>query len=223
MHPPEYKGHTADEILGRPYVEDSAWHIWAALSWCDYAERKNAPMALHYAGLHLRTGIEQLWFEVLFAAKGGSISYAEYEKSVNTTTKLYKLIESQAPLYSRFAEFMEIVWASESGPSPISVVWDMDRLKRIHGECGNRVLHFQGILERGYLGDAWLSDRLKYLFDSAKWVWDKMLSGVRVVFETEGLKPEIYSIWERYRDGLIKDDDVRFSLKIVLPILEKKA
>lgn len=46
--------------------------------------------------------------------------------------------------------------------------------------------------------------------------------GNLAVFRPEGLKPEVQSIWERFRDGLIKAEDVRFSLKFISPILRKR-
>jgi hypothetical protein len=49
---------SADQVADGKFVNDSAWHIHACLAWCDYAERKQNPTALHYAGFHLRTGVE---------------------------------------------------------------------------------------------------------------------------------------------------------------------
>lgn len=220
---PDYKGRSAEEIIATPYYESSGWHIHIALCWCDYAERKRASMALHYAALHLRTGVEQLWFEVLFASRGGSLSFSDYEKCVNTTTKLYKLIDSEAPHYAKFAEFIKIIGAVDSKPMPPTVIWDIPRLKRIHGECGHRLLHFAGILERGYLSENWFNDQSKYLFDAAYWIGSTMAStGNLAVFNLDGLKPEVISIWERFRDGLIEADDARYSLNLILPMLGKK-
>src|SRR5262249_49068287 len=102
MSIPDFRDRSPEEIIGCEYLDDSAWHIYTALSWLDYAQRKNAPIALHYSGFHLRYGIEHLWFEIFFAAKGGDVSPEEYAKAVKKATTLYKLIDSQAPHYKKF-------------------------------------------------------------------------------------------------------------------------
>jgi hypothetical protein len=218
---PEYKGRSADEIAAGKFVNDSAWQIHASLSWCDYAERKQAPTALHYAGLHLRTGVEQLWFEVLFAASGGSITSTAYEEALNSTTKLHKLIDMDGPHYVKFAEFIQILASVDSRSHPPTVVWDIARLKRIHGGCSELLLHFQGIPEKGYRSDAWNENRLRFLLESASWMWSEMTSrGNLAVYAPEGLKkPEVFSLWERYRDGTNTAEDVRIGLRIIQPIV----
>lgn len=221
---PEYRGMTADEIATEAFVNDSAWHVRASLAWCNYAERKNAPTALHYAGFHLRMGIEHLWFEVLFAAKGGSITFSDYEEALRTTTKLYKLIDRAEPVYVKFAEFVRIMATVDSHHYPPTVVWDIARLKRIHGRCGELLLHFQGIPEKGYRSEAWNKRRMQFTFDSASWMWSTMtLCGNLVVFSPDGLKkPEVHSLWERYRNGINSAEDVRNGLRLIQPIVKRR-
>lgn len=221
---PEYKGRSAEDIAAGKFVDSSGWQIHASLSWCDFAQRRNAPTALHYAGLHLRTGIEQLWFEVLFAASGGSITAAAYEKALRSTTKLYKMIDTAEPHYSKFAEFVQVLASVDSRPHPPTVLWDITRLKRIHGACGELLLHFQGVQEKGYRSNAWSESRLKFLRESALWIFSQMtMRGNLVVYAPEGLKkPEVFSLWGRYRDGMISNDDVRIGLRIIQPIVQSR-
>jgi hypothetical protein len=40
---------------------------------------------------------------------------------------------------------VEISVMIRTAEHPPIVVWDIGRLKRIHGECSTRLLHFQGI------------------------------------------------------------------------------
>lgn len=218
---PNYKGRSADQIAKIRNLDDSDWQIHTSLSWCDYAERNNAPMALHYAAFHLRTGIEQLWSEILCVAKGGSMSRTEYRSALSKTTTLYKLIDSQSPYYEKFAKFIQLVASVDSRIMPPTVIWEMSRLKRIHGGCGEQLLHFQGISLEGYLSDAWIEGRLMFVRESALWIAKTMESrGNMVVYAPEGLKkPEVFSLWERYRDGKIDEADVRNGLKIVQPIV----
>jgi hypothetical protein len=122
---------------------------------------------------------------------------------VKTTTKLYKLIDAAGPHYVKFAEFIQLLASVDSRQHPPTVVWDISRLKRIHGGCGEKLLHFQGIPEKGYRTDAWIESRMKFAFDSAPWMWSTMTTrGNLAVFSPAGLKkPEVFSLWERYRDG----------------------
>ena len=221
---PNYKGLSPEQIISAKYLNDSAWHIWACLAWLDYSKRKNAPIALHYAGFHLRTGIEQLWFEVLFAAKGGSISSVEYKESLRATTTLYKLIDGKAPDYQKYAEFVRLVASVDSRPHPPTIIWDIAKLRRIHGGCSEFLLHFQGIIEEGYLQGEWIAGRTEFLLEAASWIWTRMTeTGNLVVFAPEGLKkPEVYSLWERFRDGKNSEEDLINGLRIVQPIVSSR-
>jgi len=217
MSVPNFRDRLPEEIIGREYLDDSAWHIYAALSWLDYVQRKNAPIALHYSAFHLRYGIEHLWFEMFFAARGGQLSAEDYKKAVKQGTTLYKLIDSLAPHYKKFAEFIGIIREIDPHPPPPMTVWNIGRLKRIHGECGNLLLHFQGVQETGYLQEAWIADRLGFLGVSAEWIWSEMTSTGRIVlYRPDDLnKPDVFDIWEDFRDGKIDADSARLRLKII--------
>src|SRR5438552_13272604 len=119
--------------------------------------------------------------------------------AIRNATKLYKLIDSLAPDYRKFAEFDQIIASVDSHVHPPTVIWDIDRLKRIHGECGDRLLHFQGISDGNYLSDTWAIRQLAFLDESAMWIWNTMKSrGNLVVYRPEGLIPEAQSIWEDF-------------------------
>lgn len=224
MSIPDFKNRSADQIASAPYTNDSSFHIYASLSWCDYAQRNNAPTALHYAGIHLRMGVEQLWFEVMFAASGGSLTAKQYEEAVNTTTKLYKLIDEVGPHYQKFAEFNQIIASIDSIPHPPTAVWDIVRLKRIHGECGGLLLHFQGVIEKGYRGSDWIESRTRFVYDSALWIWKTMTTrGNLAVFRPDGLKkPEVFELWEKYRDGKNTAEDARIGLRLIQEIMRHR-
>jgi hypothetical protein len=221
---PDYKGYNADQILGNRYVPDSSWHIQMALGWCDYAERTGIWETLHYAGLHLRTGIEHLWFEVLFVAQGGVMSPADYVESLRNTTKLYKFIDQRSPSYYQFAKFTEILAIWDSVRHPPAIVWDIGRLKRIHGECSGKLLHFQGVPDRGYPSEQWTQERMRFVYDSARWIFDLMQArGNLVVYFPDGLsKPEVFEIWEKFRDGTLSEEDAAMRLRIIQPVLRMR-
>jgi len=218
----DFRGRTADQIVTEPFTSDSAWHIHAALSWLDFVQRTSAAIALHYAGFHLRVGIEHLWFQVFWAGRGGAISVQEYNQAIKNATKLYKLIDSLAPDYRKFAEFDQIIASVDSRVHPPTVIWDIDRLKRIHGECGSRLLHFQGVSDGNYLSDEWMLRHLAYLEKSVTWIWDTMCScGNLIVYRPEGLSPHTQLVWESYRKGEIDKESVRYRLEIIRPAPRK--
>jgi hypothetical protein len=215
---PDFRGRTADQIVREPFVSDSAWHIHAALSWIDYVKRTSAAIGLHYGGFHLRVGIEHLWFQIFWAGRGGALAVEEYKKAIKNATKLYKLIDSLAPDYRKFAEFDQIVASVDSRVHPPTVVWDIDRLKRIHGECGARLLHFQGVADGNYFSDDWMIQQLTFLEDAATWIWDTMRSrGNLVVYRPEDLFSQTQLVWESFRGGEIDEESVRYRLEIIRP------
>lgn len=221
---PDFRGRTAEKIVKTPFISDSAWHVHAALSWIDYVKRTSTAVGLHYGGFHLRLAVEHLWFQIFWASRGAALSIGEYKKAIRSATKLYKLIDSLAPDYRKFAEFDQILASLDSHPHPPTVVWDIDRLKRIHGECGNRLLHFQGISDGNYLSDAWIIEHLVFLEESGTWMWRTMRSrGNLVVYYPKGLIPPVQLIWESYRTGEIDAESVRYRLEIVRPAIPKRS
>jgi len=169
-------------------------------------------------------GVEQLWFEVLFAASGGSITDNQYDEAVHTTTKLYKLIDAASPHYQKFAKFAQIIGSLDNIPHPPTVVWDIARLKRIHGECSQFLLHFQGVVEKGYRDQTWIENRTQFVFDSANWIWTLMTSrGNLVLFRPEGLKkPEVFGLWEKFRDGKNDAEESRIGLRLIHEIVRHR-
>ena len=219
----EYKNKTAEDILSSNYCEDPAWHIRNALSWLDYSERKSCPVALHYAGLHLRLAIEHLWFNLFGAARGGELSQTEYKKAIKSTTTLYQLIDQFSPYYTKFTMMWKIIDELDAMPRPKGIIWNIPKLKRIHGKCSSKTLHFQGVISEGYPKGKWIEDRQRFLYDSSKWMWDKMRSGMGIiVYKPETLKSDVLPLWERYRDGEIDEESLRHGLNIILPIVKDK-
>jgi hypothetical protein len=136
---------------------------------------------------------------------------------------LYKLIDSLAPDYRKFAEFNQIIASIDSYPHPPTVIWDIERLKRIHGECGTRLLHFQGVSDGIYLTDEWMIRQLAFHEEAARWMWDTMRSrGNLVVYRPEDLFPQTQLIWESFRKGEIDRESVRYRLEIVRPAIPTK-
>jgi len=152
-----------------------------------------------------------------------TLSVNEYRKAIKNATKLYKLIDSLAPDYRKFAEFDQIIASVDRHVHPPTVVWDIDRLKRIHGECSNRLLHFQGISDEDYLSDKWIIQHLALLEESAVWMWNTMRTrGNLVVYRPDGLTPQTQLTWESFRKGEIDEESVRYRLEIIRPLARRQ-
>lgn len=163
--------------------------------------------------MHLRLAVEHLWFQIFGVARGAVLSLAEYDKALRNVTKLYKLIDSLAPHYRKFAQFDQIISSLDRAAHPPTIVWDIDRLKRIHGECGERLLHFGGIPEAGYLSSTWTEDHLRFLTEAAQWMWHNMTTrGNLIVYRREGLKAATRAIWEAFKAGEIDEESTRLRL-----------
>jgi len=220
---PDFHGRTADQIVSEPFIADSAWHVHAALSWIDYVKRTSGAIALHYGGFHLRLSVEHLWFQIFWASRGAMLPIDEYKKAIKNATKLYKLIDSLAPDYQKFAEFDQIIASIDRHVHPLTVVWDIERLKRIRGECSSRLLHFQGISEEDYLSEKWMIQHLVFLEESALWMWDTMRArGNHVVYHPQGLTPQTQLIWDSFRKGEINEESVRYRLEIIRPLARRE-
>jgi len=224
MAVPPIESEDANKIARAEFVSDSAWHVHAALSWLGYSLVKDAPTSLHYSAMHLRLGIEHLWFDIFVASQGASISMQEYEKALSSSTKLYKMIDSLSPNYRKFVDFVHMTNEFDSTPPPPSIAWDIDRLKRIHGETSERLLHFGGVPAAGFRDTSWISSQVAFLKEHEEWMWHNMTTrGNLVVYRPDGLqKPEVFSIWNEFSAGTLDHEGVRIRLKILQPLLKHR-
>ena len=220
---PKIKDRDADSIASEQFIGESGGNLHTSLSWLDYAERVQSITPLYYSALHLRLSIEHLWCEILLAAKRGSLDEAEYKKAVSMPTTLYKLIDKLTPDYTKFCRFAQLIISADTVKYPPNIIWDMPRLKRIHGELGGRLLHFHGKESGGAFSDAWVSDQLRFLHDNAYWMWNCLTSkGNLVAFYPQGLKPDTREIWEEFRNGKIDEEGAFLRLKIMHPVISKR-
>ncbi len=218
---PPYKNRTAEEIISQEYIDDPGWHIHAALSWIDYAERYHVPVVLHYAAFHLRLGIELLWLKIFAASLGSEFGIDDYTRALKSSTTLYKLIDRFAPNYRKFAEFDQIIQSIDTWVHPPTIIWDIARLRKIHGGCGEYLLHLQGSGETGYRSKNWIAGRTRFLKDSAEWMSGLMTTrGNLVVYHPEGLYPETRLVWESYLKNETDLDGTRIRLKLIRPLMQ---
>ena len=218
---PPYKNRTAEQIINQEYIDDSAWHIHAALSWIDYAERNRAPVVLHYAAFHLRLGIELLWLKIFSASRGSDFGIDDYTRALKSSTTLYKLIDKFAPNYRKFAEFDQIIQTLDTRVHPPTIVWDIARLRKIHGRCGEYLLHLQEGGENGYRSQTWVTDRMRFLKDSAEWMWGLMTTrGNLVIYHPDGLFAETRLVWESFLKGETDAEGARIRLQLIHPLVQ---
>jgi hypothetical protein len=218
---PPFEGRDANGITSAPFTTDSAGHIHASLSWRDYAEKQRLPLALLYSALHLRLCIENLWFEILLAARGNAINRSEYRKALGNATTLYKLIDSLVPDYVKFCEFVQAIASLDSYPHPPSIIWNMIRLKRDHGESSQRFLHLQRDPSGKAFPDAWVQEQNTFLQIEGTWIYDTMVArGNLIIYAPDKLqKPEVFELWEEFRMGRIDSRSAYLRLQIMQPII----
>jgi hypothetical protein len=220
---PPYKNRTAEQIINQEYIDDSAWHIHAALSWIDYAEQNRAPVVLHYAAFHLRLGIELLWLKVFSASRGAEFGIDDYKRALKSSTTLYKLTDRFAPNYRKFAEFDQIIQSIDPRAHPPTIIWDIARLRKIHGGCGKYLLHLQASGKTGYWSKSWIANRTCFLKASAEWMWGLMTTrGNLVVYHPERLYPETRLVWESYLKDKTDVEGARIRLKLIRPLLQRR-
>jgi len=110
---PPYTDRSVEEIVTCSRLFDSAWHVWQALSWLDFAKRNTSIAALQYAALELRFGIEHLWFDIIVIAVGGRLDIREYTRCTKDSTKMYKVLDRLSPDCERLVRFTNISGALE--------------------------------------------------------------------------------------------------------------
>lgn len=220
---PPYKNRSAEEIIKQEYIDDSAWHIHAVLSWIDYAKRNRAPVVLHYAAFHLRFGIELLWLKIFSASRGHDFGVEDYKRALKSSTTLYKLIDKFAPNYRKFAEFDQIIQTLDTRVHPPTIIWDIGRLRKIHGGCGEYLLHLQEGGEAGYGSQSWTAGRASFLEHSAEWMWQLMTTrGNLVVYHPERLYPETRLVWESFLKGETDAAGARIRLQLIQPLVQQR-
>lgn len=205
------------DIFSRPLTSGSEGHIRSCRGWIKHGKRTRDSRALIYAGLHLRLCIEHLWFETLSVAVGNQLSESQYAKAMKSATTLYKLIDEFSPHYAKYCEFGELIRvAIRNNSLPPFTKWDIQRLKRDHGEISTRFLHFHGF-------DASESDQAKrfdndlnFVETESSSIWNTCANvGVFVIFKPEGLNEPTRQIWEDFRDGKIQADSARMRLSFL--------
>jgi len=220
---PPIEGKTADEIITEPYRDEPGWHVHTALRWLNYVDRDGAVIVLHYAAFHLRHAVEHLWLWIFSAACGGSFSVRQYQEAINDTTKLYKLLNKHAPEYEKFARFDELIQEVDPLLHPRAIIWDNAKLRRIHGGCGEKLLHLQEAGETGYRSPVWVRDRTEFLRASASWMWNLMNKGGGniLVNYPNGLNPEPRLVWDDFRTGKIDEESAKIRLKLIHPLISR--
>jgi hypothetical protein len=221
---PPIANQTPEQIIKQLYIDEPGWHVHASLRWIDYADRAEAPMALHYAAFHLRYAIEQLWLTIFAAACSTSFSMHHYRQALRQPTKLYKLVKNYAPEYEKFAEFDQLIQQVDPKFGPRTVVWDNVILSRIHGRCSGKLLHVQKRGDEGYLSKSWILDRTNFLRESAQWMWNLMGTGGKVLVNyPNGLAPEPRIVWESFRDGEIDAESAKLRLQLIHPLISQRS
>ena len=220
MQIPPHVNRTPVQIVEGERLFDSAWHFWQALSWLDYAKRNANITSLQYAALELRLGIEHLWFEIIITAVGGKLDIGEYSRCKGDSTKMYKVLDRLSPDHARLVRFTNITGSLDLN-QPELIEWDMQRLKRLHGET-SQYLHFCGIPSESTDSPEWFVSALTLLETGATYIWQHLTTAHNGQLNIDSMPPEVRETWEAFRTGQIDEDSVRIRLQIALPMLRKR-
>ena len=221
MHVPPHANRTPEQIVGSERKFDSAWHFWQSLSWLDYAKRNISITALQYAALELRFGIEHLWFDIIVTTLGGRLDVDEYSRCKGNRTKMYKILDRLSPDHEKLVRFTNICGSLDRRQPPL-IEWDMPRLKRLHGETSENLLHFLGIPNETTDRPEWFVETLTLLETGVNYIWHCLRTARTGQLDIDSMPPEVRQAWEDFRSGQIDEDSVRTRLRLSTPVLRKR-
>ena len=214
---PNYRNRSADSIVTEKLHFESSGYIYRALSWLDYAKRKDSPVAFQYAAHDARQGIEQLLFEELVLSVGTSLDRAEYEKCLGSSTKLYAIINRLAPEREKLATFNQAIFSVGSSQVPL-VVWDHKLLMKYWGKVSN-YLHWAGAIDETIQEASWVNEGIKVTEEACLYIWNNQTQRETVVMLPNDMHPEIRHLWERFQSGSIGVEEVIISSQLLEPAI----
>jgi len=220
MHVPPHKNRTPKQILDAERLFDSAWHIWQALSWLDYAKCKTNISALQYSALELRRGIEHLWFDMVVTSVGGELDIREYARCKGDSTKMYKVLKRLSPYHEKLVQFTNIS-ASLDRQQPTVTEWDMSKLKRLHSEI-SQYLHFFGVPSETSDNPEWFIETLCTIETGANYIWLQLTTSHTGQIKVTSMPPVVRDAWEGFCAGQLDEDSVRTRLHLAQPVLRKQ-
>ena len=220
MQIPAHTNRSPEQILDSKRLFDDAWHVWKALSWCDYAKRTSNVTALQYAALELRFAIEHLWFDIIVTAGAGQLDIAEYARCKGNSTKMYKVLDRLFPDHAKLVRFTNITGSLDPDAPPL-IEWDIPRLKRLHGEASG-YLHFLGIPSETTESLEWFVRTLTLLETGANYIWHHFTTARTGQLDIASMPPEVKDAWEGFRAGELDENSVRTRLQIAQPVLRKR-
>jgi len=211
------EGRTADEIVENEIVDVSSWHFFQAVSWLDYAKRKQKPSALHYAAFELRYGIEYLLFELLVLSSRG-LSEKEYRKCVGKPQAMKKALRSSKLQYDKLVEFTRILQSLDRVDLKLRY-WKLDELFRYWG-IASELLHFVGAHSLSYASKTWFNKTLARMEEVILPIWEISLTtrgfGLLVI---SSMEPEVHDAWLEFSKGRLKEDGLKTRMQIIQPAL----
>jgi hypothetical protein len=197
----EWTGKSPNEILTNCRLDHSSWHFFQARSWLDYATRKDAPSAIHYAAFELRYGIEYLLFELLVLTSE-SLSLEEYKQIIGNPQATKKLLRSPPRSYSKLLEFAEVVVSVDPQAPPIQF-WTLNDLFRYWG-VASEYLHFVGAHSATYSQTDWIAKAIARLDSVLHPIWSAITTKVGyAVMRPSQMPPEVHQAWTEFKDGTL--------------------
>lgn len=214
---PDFLNRSADSIVSENIRFESSGYIYRALSWIDFAKRKNSPVAFQYAAHDARQGIEQLLFEELVLSVGTKLDRTEYEKCLGNSTKLHAIINRLVPEREKLATFNQAIFSVGGIRIPL-VIWNHKLLMKYWGKL-SQYLHWAGAIDETIEVRSWLEAGIVITEEACKYIWINQTQYETGAMIPNSMHPEIRSLWERYKEGRIGLEDVKISSQILEPAI----
>lgn len=206
---PNFLGRTAREIVTEHVHNESSGYIYRALSWLDLAKRERSSPAFQYGAHDARQGIEQLLFEELVLSTGANLDRSEYQKSLGNSTKLHTIINRLSPDREMLVVFLQALM-SVSEPKVNLMVWDHKLLMRYWGTI-SEYLHWAGAIDETIDIWNWVEAGISRTEGACLYIWKNQTEKETGVMLPRDMRPEIATLWERFKSGSICIEEVKIA------------
>ena len=216
MSAPSHINRAPEEIIRENSYLDAVGYLYRAVSWLDYFQRIDHFLALLYACIEGRFGIEYLLFEELVMGTGAKLSRQEYEKCVKEGSKLKKTINRLVPDYKKLQQFTSTVAATLPG-LPTLIYWEPAELMKSWGTL-SEYLHWFGAKNETTEIASWRMAAYGEVRQVLDPIWEKMSSGQSGIMHPDHMNPEARQVWLDFRNGKIDLEGAKLRLDLMKPV-----
>jgi hypothetical protein len=197
------------------------WHITQVLKWLKYDNGRKLDSVLVYASLELRCAIERYIFELLLLLKNNKL-IPEEEKRCQSKEGILELMKETEPYYVKRAKFTNLI-ASVTPGMPKVVIIDIKYLIRkwstLSDYCHKQLRPEESFnslnrefQEKGFRAINEVVSKFKE--------WER--KGACGIINKQSMPPEVISVYEKYINSEIDEDQAERMLKLMEPVLRER-